>query len=297
MTISITTEELYAIEKHLCDLAINVIGPIVNSKKSNKTESWTLKTGEKKVDIVTKIDKEVELIIFSDLRQKYPQFKFIGEESYDPENPPVLTDDPTFIIDPIDGTTNFVHDFPFFCTSMGLTYQKKPVVGVIYNAERNLLVSATTGKGVRVNGEQQDALIAKDVMLSKSIVALQPGSQREGNNFEVKMDTYKQLLSCNGGMIHGARNISSSAMSLAYLALGYLDAYWDGGCYSWDVTAGWCILYETGGIAVGANPGEWDIQVDSRSYLFVRGGSSKEAQKQYVLDFWKNVKGELSYGA
>lgn len=135
------------------------------------------------------------------------------------------------------------------------------------------------------------------LILNKSVVALQPGSAREGTNFQTKMDTYQNLLSCDGGFVHGFRNLGSSAMTMAYIALGYLDSYWDGGCYSWDVCAGWCIIKETGGKIVGANPSEWQIQVDNHSYLVVRGTSdpNRDDQDQYIRDFWSNVKGNLHY--
>lgn len=196
---------------------------------------------------------------------------------------------------------HFVHDFPFSCTSLGLTIKKEPVVGVIYNPHLNLLISASKGHGVRVNGEPFDCKTKigsmGPLLLNKSVVALQPGSAREGTNFKAKMATYQNLLACDGGFVHGFRNLGSSAMTMAYIALGYLDSYWDGGCYSWDVCAGWCIIKETGGMIVGANPSEWNIEVDNRTYLVVRGtdDSTGEDQKRYIKEFWSNVEGHLRY--
>lgn len=291
--------DLLAIENFLCDLALGEVGPIIKSK-SGTQHNYNLKTGSRAVDIVTAIDKQVESLIWKTLKEKYPSFKFVGEESY-VKGKTVITDDPTFIVDPIDGTTNFVHDFPFSCTSLGLTIKKEPVVGVIYNPHINLLISASKGNGVRLNGEQFDHTSKINSMgpliLNKSVVALQPGSAREGPNFQSKMATYQNLLSCDAGFVHGFRNLGSSAMTMAYIALGNLDSYWDGGCYSWDVCAGWCIVNETGGKVVGANPSEWDIEVDNRTYLVVRGTSdlTGDEQNKYIEDFWSNVKGRLQY--
>ena len=291
------TIDLLSVENFLCELAINKIGPIIKNK-SGTQKNYDMKTGSRRVDIVTKIDKQVEKLIWDTLKSEYPNFKFIGEESY-VKGVTKITNDPTFIVDPIDGTTNFVHDFPFSCTSMGLTINKEPVVGVVYNPHLDLLVSASKGNGVRINGESFDYSNKIDSMgaltLNKSVIALQPGSYREGPNFETKMGTYKNLLAVDGGFVHGFRNLGSSAMSLVYIAIGYLDGYWDGGCYSWDVCAGWCILKETGGRVVGANPGEWQIGVDNRSYLAVRGCSSVEEQTEYIEKFWSCVKGTLNY--
>ncbi|CCF60114.1 hypothetical protein KAFR_0J00460 [Kazachstania africana CBS 2517] len=293
------TVELLEIENYLCALATKKVGPIIKTKSGTQRD-YELKTGSRKVDIVTEIDKQVEKLIWESLKKDFPTYKFVGEESY-VKGVTRISDDPTFIVDPIDGTTNFVHDFPFSCTSMGLTINKVPVVGVIYNPHLDLLVSASKGNGVRINGSEFDhkSKIADmgPLTLSKSVVALQPGSAREGDNFKIKMKTYENLLSADRGFVHGFRNLGSSAMTLAYIAMGYLDSYWDGGCYSWDVTAGWCILKETGGRIVGANKGEWHIEVDNRTYLAVRGStdSTGEDQKRYIEEFWSNVEGELSY--
>ncbi|QLQ80999.1 hypothetical protein HG537_0E03540 [Torulaspora globosa] len=293
------TLDLVSIENFLSELAVTKVGPIIRSKSGTQHE-YDLKTGERAVDIVTAIDKQVESLIWETLKKEYPDFKFVGEESY-VKGETVISDEPTFIVDPIDGTTNFVHDFPFSCTSLGLTVNREPVVGVIYNPHLNLLVSASKGNGIRLNGKPFDhqSKIASmgPLSLNKSVVALQPGSAREGSNFETKMATFQSLLACDGGFIHGFRNLGSSATTMAYIALGNLDSYWDGGCYSWDVCAGWCIVKEMGGKIVGANPSEWSISVDNRTYLVVRGTNDPTGQDQrkYIEDFWSNVKGQLKY--
>ncbi|CCE63311.1 hypothetical protein TPHA_0E02190 [Tetrapisispora phaffii CBS 4417] len=293
------TIDLNQIEKFISELVLDKVGPIIK-KKSGSQQNYDLKTGSRRVDIVTEIDKEVEQLIWKTLKDEYPTFQFVGEEGY-VEGVTEITNDPTFIVDPIDGTTNFVHDFPFSCTSIGLTISKVPVVGVIYNPHLDLLVTASKGNGVKVNGEQFDYTQKYQTMgplvLNKSIVALQPGSAREGENFTCKMKTYQNLLAYEKGFVHGFRNLGSSAMTLAYITLGHLDSYWDGGCYSWDVCAGWCILTESGGRIVGANKGEWDIPVDNRTYLAVRGtaNNDKETQEKYINDFWNCVEGKLKY--
>jgi len=91
--------------------------------------------------------------------------------------------------------------------------------------------------------------------------------------------------------------MGSAALNLAFIATGQMDIFWEGGCWAWDVAAGWCILVEAGGIVVGGNPGEWETGVDGRVYLGVRGaeGGNKE-QKQIVEEFWGVVgDGRLAY--
>ncbi|XP_044363774.1 inositol-phosphate phosphatase isoform X2 [Triticum aestivum] len=105
------------------------------------------------VDLVTETDKACEDLIFNHLRMLYPDHKFIGEEtSAALGSTDDLTYDPTWIVDPLDGTTNFVHGFPFVCVSIGLTIGKIPTVGVVYNPIMNELFTAVRGKGAFLNG-------------------------------------------------------------------------------------------------------------------------------------------------
>lgn len=85
-------------------------------------------------------------------------------------------------------------------------------------------------------------------------------------------------------MVHSLRALGSAALNLAHVASGQQDVYWEGGCWAWDVAAGWCILVEAGGIMVGGNPGDWECEVDGRKYLAVRGAPS--GQRAIVEEFW-----------
>ncbi|OBZ68380.1 Protein qutG [Grifola frondosa] len=99
------------------------------------------------VDLVTEYDVRVEELVKRELSAEYPTFKFIGEESYAAGSRQVLTDEPTFCVDPIDGTTNFVHGFPHVAISIGLIAQQHPVLGVIYNPFLEQLYTAAKGLG------------------------------------------------------------------------------------------------------------------------------------------------------
>lgn len=94
-------------------------------------------------------------------------------------------------------------------------------------------------------------------------------------------------------MIHSARALGSAALNLCAVAEGTLDAYWEGGCWAWDVCAGWVILTEAGGVIVDGNPGKWQIPVDHRKYLAVKGAT--EGQKELVEEFWSHVQGVMEY--
>ena len=97
-------------------------------------------------------------------------------------------------------------------------------------------------------------------------------------------------------MVHSIRSLGSAALNLAYVAAGQTDVFWEGGCWAWDVAAGWCILVEAGGIVVGGNPGEWEVGVDGRVYMGVRGAQGREAQEAIVREFWDVIgEGRLAY--
>ncbi|KAG8034501.1 hypothetical protein G9C98_007577 [Cotesia typhae] len=102
-------------------------------------------------DLVTEYDRKIEDIIIGKLKQQFPEHKFIGEESTG-KDLPELTDDPTWIIDPIDGTTNFIHNFPQICVVIGLSINKEMRIGIVYNPVLDQLFTARKGRGSFLNG-------------------------------------------------------------------------------------------------------------------------------------------------
>lgn len=85
-------------------------------------------------------------------------------------------------------------------------------------------------------------------------------------------------------MVHSLRSLGSAALNMCAVARGDLDAYWEGGCWAWDVAAGWVVVTEAGGRVVGANPGEWEPRVDGRRYLVVRGGEEGMGQEERLIE-------------
>ncbi|KAJ9411971.1 hypothetical protein DTO045G8_121 [Paecilomyces variotii] len=291
-----STPDLQEIHDFLVDLAfkagktINSALPTVSSTDSKKNSS----------DLVTEYDRAVELQVSTALKEKYPGYDFHGEETYDPAHP--LTDAPTFIVDPIDGTTNFVHGFPSVCISLGFAIKRTPAVGVVFNPFTQTLYSAIRGKGAYLNKTTKLPLKGANTEplqgLSNSLIAVEWGSDRSGQNFETKVRTFEQLGKSReegGAMVHSMRSLGSAALNLCSVAAGTLDLYWEGGCWAWDVCAGWVILSEAGGIMVDGNPGEWTAKLDSRRYLAVRGSPNGEGQKELVEEFWSHVQGRMDY--
>lgn len=245
------------------------------------------------VDIVTEADQAVEKMVSTRLSTSFPSISFMGEETYKPGMR--IGPEPTFVVDPIDGTTNFIHSFPNACISLGLAVERSPTIGVIYNPWQDLLFTGIKGKGsymTRGKGSTPRKLpLSKNPPaiqgLKAALVAIEWGSARSGHNFDLKTRVFRQLTAdtdIGGSMCHSLRSLGSAALNLASVAAGEMDCYWEGGCWAWDVCAGWCILEEAGGIMASGNPGDWEPALEERVYLAVRG--AKEGQKEFVEEFW-----------
>ncbi|KAF2761314.1 inositol monophosphatase [Pseudovirgaria hyperparasitica] len=270
-------------------------------------------TGIKKnsADLVTETDQAVEKMVSTTLKQHYPDFAFMGEETYQPGDK--LTPAPTFICDPIDGTTNFVHRFHDVCISLGLAVARTPIVGVVYNPFTRTLWSAVQGQGAYKYTDSTAATHSTSAAaraqklplhdpapmpdLSTCLVAVEWGSERTGNDFAVRSRTFARLCAskeAGGAMVHGLRSFGSAALNLCEVASGTLDAYWEAGCWAWDVCAGVAILREAGGVFVDGNAGGWEVGIDERRHLAVRAG---EGQKGVVEEFWSMIEGRFEVGA
>ncbi|CCE62812.1 hypothetical protein TPHA_0D01720 [Tetrapisispora phaffii CBS 4417] len=288
----LSSNELKDIENKIIDLLNNEIGPIIKKRTGTTFGEYSDKTNS--TDIVTEVDKSVEKKIKEFISENYPNFSFIGEETYI-KGETKIGPEPTFIVDPIDGTTNFVHAFPFSCTSIGLSENGDSVLGVVYNPHIDQMFHGSKGNGSYLNGERLDVK-KRPLDFTSSLVALESGYERgDTGNFLIKSKLCKAMLSENGAHVHGVRSLGSAAMNICYAAAGYLDCYWEGGPWCWDVCASKCILEEAGGILVGGNKGVWDIHLNERVYLAVRGGTTEAEQKKYVEKFWSYLEGDLVY--
>ncbi|KAL6241249.1 hypothetical protein RBB50_011928 [Rhinocladiella similis] len=305
--------DLSLLRGHLVSIALRA-GRMITSARPSTSSSGTKKNS---ADLVTETDQAVEAFISSELRTLYPGFSFMGEETYKPGQK--LGPEPTFVVDPIDGTTNFVHRFPYVSVSLGFAIDRVPSVGVVYNPFMGRLYTGVKGKGSFVfdvpgssagagdlkppRPEEGTRLPTKDLTalggLDECVVAIEFGSDRSGQNWKTKTDTWARLgrsKEDGGAMVHSARALGSAALNLCGVAEGVLDAYWEGGCWAWDVCAGWVILTEAGGVIVDGNPsGRFDIPVTHRKYLAVKGAKNGEGQKELVKEFWSHIEGEMVY--
>jgi myo-inositol-1(or 4)-monophosphatase len=249
-------------------------------------------------DRVTATDKAVEAMVKQRLFNEYPDFDFLGEESF--KEGQELSDEPTFVCDPIDGTLNFIHGFPNVAVSLAFTVAKKSVVGVVYNPFRDELFTAIKGRGAfltRYDGTVLSLPMKRNPDplegLNGCLVAVEWGSERQGPNWDLRSGVANKLLSSKatgGAMVHSVRSNGSAALDLCYVGAGWIDVFWEGGCWIWDICAGWLIVEEAGGLMAGANPQQWAPSLEGRSYLAVRGAPS--GQHEVVEELWNTMDGK-----
>ncbi|KAK0662853.1 Protein QA-X [Lasiodiplodia hormozganensis] len=273
------------------------------------------------VDLVTQTDEDVEAFVKNSITKKFPAHKFIGEETYSKGTSKdyLVDEEPTWIVDPLDGTVNYIHLFPMFCVSIAFVHNHVPTIGVIYAPFLNQLFTACRGRGAWLNETQQLPLIRNPIppMPAKApsgcVFSCEWGKDRRDSpegNMHRKIESFVNMAAevggrgGKGGMVHGVRSLGSATLDLAYTAMGSFDIWWEGGCWEWDVAAGICILQEAGGLVTTANPPEnpatatiEDVRLGSRLYLAIRpagpsenGESGRESQERTVREVWRRVR-------
>lgn len=187
-------------------------------------------------NLVSYVDKEAETRIVKVLSQLIPDCGFITEE----ETISQQEKDWQWIIDPLDGTTNFMHGLPVFAISIGLAYKKEVVLGLIYEPSRDEMFYATEAVGAFCN--QTPISVSKAPSLSDSLLA----TGFPYYHFE-KMEAYLSIIKTFLDQTHGIRRLGSAAIDLAYVACGRLDGFFEYNLNPWDVAAGTFILQCAGG--------------------------------------------------
>ncbi|KAK4439442.1 putative MO25-like protein [Sesamum alatum] len=206
------------------------------------------------VDLVTETDKACEELVFNFLKERFPDHKFIGEETTAACGVSELTHEPTWIVDPLDGTTNFVHGFPFVCVSIGLTIERVPTVGVVYNPIMDEMFTAIRGKGAFLNGKPIKA--SSQTELVKSLLATEAGTKRDKPTLDATTNRINSLLF----KVRSLRMSGSCALNLCGIACGRLDIFYEQGFGGpWDVAAGAVIVTEAGGLVFDPSGKDFDI--------------------------------------
>lgn len=224
-----------------------------------------------KSDLVSYVDKQTEEQLVASLSELLPEAGFITEENTVAQD----QKDYTWIIDPLDGTTNFVHGLPTYAISVGLLHKEQVVAGVVYEVNRNECFYAWKDGGAYLNDQPIHVTPAESI--DDSLFA----TGFPTHNFE-KMDGYLAILNELMKNAHGLRRVGSAAVDMAYVACGRYEAFFEYNLNSWDIAAGVLLVQEAGGHVSDFKGGN--------NYLFgkemVAAGPVHQALIQVIQKYW-----------
>lgn len=189
-----------------------------------------------RIDPVTIYDLKSEKFIISAITHKFPDHAVLAEEGGGRTGPAAFR----WIIDPLDGTVDYAHGFPVYCVSIGLEYNGKIVVGVVFDPERNECFTAGLGLGARLNGSK--IKVSREKRVDRSLLAT-------GFGYNIKSDRRNNLgyFARMAKVSQGIRRLGSAALDLCWLASGRIDGFWELHLKAWDTAAGKLIVEEAGG--------------------------------------------------
>jgi myo-inositol-1(or 4)-monophosphatase len=200
------------------------------------------------VDLVTEVDEQAEQVIREILLGAFPAHGMLAEEG----GVLVGEEDARWIVDPLDGTTNYAHGLPIFCVSIALQRAGKVVLGVVHDPMREETFVAERGGGVTLNGEP--IKVSDTGELIQALIAT--GFPYDRPKIPEALDLFGRFAALTRGM----RRLGSTALDLCYVASGRLDGYYERGIWAWDIAAGALILEEAGGKATNYRGGVLDLE-------------------------------------
>ena len=227
--------------------AARAAGAIIN-RAALDVES--VRVSQKQVnDFVTEVDQAAEQAIIDILLAAYPGHAIWAEESGRTQG--AQDSDYVWIIDPLDGTTNFIHGLPIYCVSIALAVKGRVEQAVVYDPTRNDLFTATRGRGAFMNDRR--LRVSKRVRLQECLIST-GFPFRPGDDFKTYLSMMSEVMQRSAGL----RRPGAAALDLAYVAAGFTDAFFETGLQPWDVAAGSLLVTEAGGL-VGNLTGEADF--------------------------------------
>lgn len=201
---------------------------------------------KKDSSLLTEIDLRAERAILRLIKKNFPSHDILSEEIGGK-----IGEKYTWVIDPLDGTTNYTRDIPFFSTSIVLLYQRNPILGIVFNPINKEFYFAEKGKGAFLNGKR--IKVGQQKILSKAVILF--------NKYRAKEDFIKfhRIVGLVGGKCATFRVLGSVILSLCYLASGKVDAFFTVGHSPWDLVAGVLIIKEAGGKVTNLKGKDWQI--------------------------------------
>jgi myo-inositol-1(or 4)-monophosphatase len=221
-----------------------------------------------RIDLVTEYDRRSERLVLDGIRQRYPGHAILAEESGAHAGGPAdAAGAVRWVVDPLDGTTNFTHNYPFFCVSIGAESGGRLVAGAVYDPVRDELFAAAAGHGATLNGRairvSDIAQVEKALLVTGFPYDVREHPERSLPLFEVFLVRAQAI-----------RRDGSAALNLCYLACGRFDGFWEMSLSPWDMAAGVLLVREAGGLVTGYDGGEF--QLDGRQILATNGRIHEE---------------------
>jgi myo-inositol-1(or 4)-monophosphatase len=224
------------------------------------------------IDLVTEADRESEQAVIRTLNRAFPEHAILAEES----GANARLSEHRWIIDPLDGTTNFAHGFPMFCVSIAYERRGRVELAVVFDALKRELFVAVHGRGARLNARPIHVSATPSLDLSLLATGF-PYDRRERRNF------YFTFWEAFMMRTHGVRRTGSAALDMCYVACGRVDAFWEFGLRPWDVAAGALIVAEAGGRVTNLDGSMLDL--DARKIL-ASNGRLHRAMRETIAKAW-----------
>jgi myo-inositol-1(or 4)-monophosphatase len=209
--------------------------------------AFAVDTKSTDIDLVTEVDTRSEAAIREVVARHYPDHAVLGEEQGQDVEARCR-----WIVDPLDGTVNYAHGFPFYCVSIGLEVDGVVVAGVVLDTARGERFTATLGGGAFADGQR--LRVSREADPGRTL--LSTGFAYGGDDIPRNLAVFSRLV----GKTHGLRRAGAAALDLAYVAAGRVDAFWELSLNPWDVAAGMLLVREAGGTVTGpdGSPYRWD---------------------------------------
>jgi myo-inositol-1(or 4)-monophosphatase len=214
-------------------------------KKASQQKRISFK-GE--IDLVTQFDREAQRLIVDALRKNFPEYGILSEEDINTNTGRAIK----WIVDPLDGTTNFAHGLPIWAISIGLEVEKDILLGVVYDPNRSETFSGLKGRGAHLNGRRIH--VSKEKRLEYSLLVT-------GFPYDIRRSKKNNLGHFNAFAVRAraVRRLGSAALDLCYTACGRFDGYWEMKLSPWDQAAGSLILREAGGRITDFSGRDFDV--------------------------------------
>jgi myo-inositol-1(or 4)-monophosphatase len=224
-------------EKSVLELATGLARAAGKIQRERYATGLEIRTKSAPVDLVTDVDESCEELIVSTLQAERPEDAILAEEGGERNRSGAVW---RWIIDPLDGTTNYAHRYPRFCVSIGVEHRGVRTVGVVYDPLMDELYQAVAGRGAFLNGRR--IRVSQETALDRSLLATGFAYDRRKSEQD-NLDEFAAFLKAARAL----RRDGSAALDLCYVAAGRLDGYWELKLAAWDVAAGYLIVEEAGG--------------------------------------------------